>query len=70
MSDIIHSETVMGHLISSGRSVALVVRKAKGGLLDSVQLWCMGLIALLHVGSSWIRDQTHVSCISKWILYH
>ena len=21
-------------------------------------------------GSSWIRDQTHVSCIGRWILYH
>ena len=21
-------------------------------------------------GSSWARDQTHVSCIDKWILYH
>ena len=21
-------------------------------------------------GSSWIRDGTHVSCISRWILYH
>ena len=21
-------------------------------------------------GSSWLRDQTHVSCIGRWILYH
>ena len=30
----------------------------------------MGLVALRHVGSSWIRDRTHVSCIGKRILYH
>ena len=30
----------------------------------------MGLVALWHVGSSWIRDQTHVSCIGSQILYH
>ena len=30
----------------------------------------MGLVALRHVGSSWIRDQTSVSCIGRQILYH
>ena len=30
----------------------------------------MGLVALRHVGSSWIRDRTRVSCIGGWILYH
>ena len=29
-----------------------------------------GLVASQHVGSSQIRDQTHVSCIGRWILYH
>ena len=33
-------------------------------------LWCMGLVAPWHVGSSRTRDLTHVSCIGKWILYH
>ena len=33
-------------------------------------LWCMGLIALHHVGSSQIRDQTQVSCVDRQILYH
>ena len=28
-----------------------------------------GLIALWHVGSSWIRDWTHVSCIGRRILH-
>ena len=29
-----------------------------------------GLVALGHVGFSQIRDQTHDSCISRWIFYH
>ena len=29
-----------------------------------------GLVAPGHVGFSQIRDQTHDSCISRWILYH
>ena len=33
-------------------------------------LWCMGLVALRHVGSSHTRDQTCVSCIGRWILCH
>ena len=27
-----------------------------------------GLVALRHVGSSWTRDQTSVSCIARGIL--
>ena len=30
----------------------------------------MGLVAPLHVGSSPIRDQTHISCIGRWMPYH
>ena len=30
----------------------------------------MGLVALWHGSSSWIRDQTHVFRISRWILYY
>ena len=33
-------------------------------------LWCMGLAALCHVGSSQARDQTCVPCIARWILNH
>jgi len=33
-------------------------------------LWCTGLVALQHVGSSWTRDRTCDSCIGRWILYH
>ena len=28
-------------------------------------MWCSGLVAPWHVGSSWIRDRTPVSCIRK-----
>ena len=28
------------------------------------------LVALQHMGSSWTRDQTHVSCIGRRILSH
>ena len=38
------------------------------GLLSSCG--ASGLVALQHVGSSQIRDQTHVFCIGRWILYH
>ena len=34
------------------------------------ELRCIGLVALLNVGSSWTRDQTHVSCVGRQILYH
>ena len=33
-------------------------------------LWGTGLGGLWQVGSSWIRDQTCVSCIGRWILYY
>jgi len=33
-----------------------------------LELWC--LVASQPVGSSCIRDQTHVSCIGRWTLYH
>ena len=32
------------------------------------QLWCMGLVAQQHVRSSQTGDQTHLSCIGRWIL--
>ena len=34
------------------------------------QLWGMGLVALWHVGSFPIRDQTSVSYVGRCILYH
>ena len=32
--------------------------------------WCMDIVALRHVESSWIRNQTHVSCIGRQISIH
>ena len=29
-----------------------------------------GLVALQHVGSSRVKDRTHVSCIGGWIPHH
>ena len=33
-------------------------------------LWCMGLVAPRHVGSSWTKDWTRVSGIGRRILHH
>ena len=33
-------------------------------------MWCKGLAALRHVGSSWTRDQIGVPCTGRWILNH
>ena len=51
---------------AAGRAASVV--SAPG--LRSEVLWLPGLAAVPHVGSSRIRDQTHVFCICKWILYH
>ena len=41
-----------------------------GSGAQAQELWHTGLVALQHVGSSWIRDQTCVSFIGRQILYH
>ena len=33
-------------------------------------LWCTGLVAPRHVGSSQTRARTHVPCNGRWILNH
>ena len=33
-------------------------------------LWCTGLVAQQHVGSSQTRARTRVPCIGRWILNH
>ena len=33
-------------------------------------MWCSGLVALWHVESPRTRDQTHVLCIGRQVLYH
>ena len=39
-----------------------------GTRTQAQQLWYMGPVALRHVGSSWIRDQTHVYCTGRQTL--
>ena len=41
-----------------------------GSRAQAQQLWCTGLVALWHVGSSTTRDRTCVPCIGRWILNH
>ena len=41
-----------------------------GSREQAQQLWCTGLVALRHVGSSQTRARTHVPCIGRWILNH
>ena len=51
------------------RHMDLVV-VAPGSGAQAQYLWHTGLVDPWHVGSSWIRDGTCVSCIGRWILYH
>ena len=56
-----------------GCAVQALVTAARGlrsGSSWAQQLWCPGLVALRHVGSSPTRDRTHVSCIGRQILHH
>ena len=41
-----------------------------GSRAQAQQFWCTVSVALQHVGSSWIRDQTRVSCLGRQILCH
>ena len=41
-----------------------------GSRAQAQQLWCTGLVAPWHVGSSQTRDRTRVPCIGRWILNH
>ena len=41
-----------------------------GSTAQPQQLWCTGLVAPQHVGSSQTWDGTHVPCIGRWILNH
>ena len=41
-----------------------------GPRAQTQQLWCMGLVASRHVGSSWTRARTCVPCIDRQILNH
>ena len=46
------------------------VAAVPGARAQAQWLWCPGLVAPWLVGSSQIRDQTHVSCTGGRILYH
>ena len=54
---------VAAHGLSSCSSQALEHR------LNSCWAW-FGLDAPWDTGSSWTKDQTPISCISRWILHH
>ena len=41
-----------------------------GSGAQAQELWCTGLVAPWHVGSSWTRARTCVPCIGRWILNH
>ena len=41
-----------------------------GSRVQAQELWPMGLAVLRHVGSSWARDLTRISCIGRQTLYH
>ena len=43
---------------------------ASGSRAQIQQLWCTAWAALRNVGSAGIREQTHVSCFGRRILYH
>ena len=48
----------------------LLLQSPSFGVHELQKLWCMGLSVPWNVGSSWTRDQTHVPCIGKQILYY
>ena len=52
------------------RAQGLLQLQLPGFRAQAQQLWCMGFVGPWHVGSSRVRDRTHVSCIGWQILYH
>ena len=50
--------------------LSLVAGSGDYPLVEAQKLCYMGLVALRHVGSSQIRDQTRVSCADRQILHH
>ena len=55
-------------LTTIGLEILLESRPKKGSLKK--WFWCSGLIALWHMGSSQVRDQTRASCMGRQILHH
>ena len=64
--------TVEASLVAEHTSRMLGPQKlqAPGSRAQDQSLRRTGLVALQHVGSSWIRDWTCVSCHGRRILYH
>ena len=54
--------------ITGSRALRLQQLRRRGSRAQAQQSRCMGLAALWHVGSSQIRDQTHIPCIGRWVL--
>ena len=46
--------------------------KSTGFAAAGLWLWCAGIVALKrrHLGSSLVRERTHVPCVGRWILCH
>ena len=52
-------------LLQSTRS-----RRAGFSSCDALALACTSFVSQKHVGSSWTRDRTWVTCIGRWTLHH
>ena len=48
----------------------LLLLQSMGSRVQAQELWCTGLVAPRHVGSSRTRARTRVPCIGRWILNH
>ena len=51
-------------------TVMFLLFPSMGSRAQIRQLWHTGLVTPKHVGSSWTRDRTTVSCIGRRILNH
>ena len=61
---------VHGLLLVVASLVAQQRSRHAGSRSQSQQFWYMTLVALRHVESAQTKDQTHVPCTGRWILYH
>ena len=61
-------------MASGGLSLVVVPRllllQSTGSRVQAQHLWCMGMHALWHVGSSQTRDRTCVPCTERQTLIH
>ena len=58
----------LGHVVLCSCSAWTQQLWLAGSRAQAQQLWCTGLTAPQHVGSSWTRDQTGDPNIARWIL--